>query len=221
MKKLVITAFLILPICVFAQNDWEKPQTKTIQQEPHKERKLSEKKKGKANEEDIRYLEGAVPLVDGKVIFTLDLEIPGKNAQQIYDLTYQTLDDLTKETSQFPESCIALVNKKEHVIAAKYKEWLVFQNSFLSLDRTVFNYTIIANCYDNHAKITLSRISYSYEMNRGINQGIEETAENWIVDKHALNKSKTKLNKISGKFRRKTIDRKDYIFKILTDKLLN
>lgn len=221
MKKLFITAFLMLPICAFAQNDWEKPQAKPIQQEPQKEKKLSEKKKDKVDEVDVKYLEGAVPVVDGKVVFTLDLDVPGKDAQQIYDITYQVLEDLTKDTNQFPESCIALVNKKEHVIAAKYKEWLVFQNSFLSLDRTIFNYTIIANCSDTHATITLSRISYSYEMNRGTNQGLEETAENWIVDKYALNKSKTKLNKMSGKFRRKTIDRKDYIFKTLTDKLLN
>ncbi len=221
MKKLFITAFLMLSICAFAQNDWEKPQAKPIQQEPQKEKKLSEKKKDKVDEVDVKYLEGAVPVVDGKVVFTLDLDVPGKDAQQIYDITYQVLEDLTKDTNQFPESCIALVNKKEHVIAAKYKEWLVFQNSFLSLDRTIFNYTIIANCSDNHATITLSRISYSYEMNRGTNQGLEETAENWIVDKYALNKSKTKLNKMSGKFRRKTIDRKDYIFKTLTDKLLN
>ena len=37
-------------------------------------------------------------------------------------------------------------------------------------------------------------------------------ADEWITDKYALNKKKTKLLKGSGKFRRKTIDRKDNIF---------
>ena len=37
-------------------------------------------------------------------------------------------------------------------------------------------------------------------------------AEEWIDDDNALNKKKNKLSKMSGKFRRKTIDRKDYLF---------
>jgi colicin import membrane protein len=38
------------------------------------------------------------------------------------------------------------------------------------------------------------------------------TAEEWITDKEAVNKKNTKLLPISGKFRRKTIDRKDFLF---------
>jgi colicin import membrane protein len=37
-------------------------------------------------------------------------------------------------------------------------------------------------------------------------------AEEWISDEYAVNKKRTKLYPISGKFRRKTIDRKDFIF---------
>ena len=42
--------------------------------------------------------------------------------------------------------------------------------------------------------------------------GMQVKAEEWITDKYALNKKGTKLSRISGKFRRKTIDRKDNIF---------
>lgn len=38
-----------------------------------------------------------MPEVDGKVIFTLELDVPGKNAQQIYDRMYNTLDGLAKK----------------------------------------------------------------------------------------------------------------------------
>lgn len=220
MKKLFIMAFLMAAVSVFAQNDWEKPQTKSSMQELRKTKQLSENKKSRTHDENAKYLAGAIPMINGQVVFTLDLDVPDKNAQQIYELIYQVLEELTKETNQFPESNIALVNKKEHIIAAKYKEWLVFQNSFLSLDRSIFNYTVIANCYDNHARITLSRISYSYETDRGNNRGIQEAAERWITDEYGLNKNKTKLSKMSGKFRRKTIDRKDHIFKLISDRLL-
>ena len=219
MKKLSIVILLFLPLSVMAQNDWEKPQAIDIQQ--NKEKKtLFESKKKAITKEDKKYLEGAIPLVDGKVSFNYDLDIPGKNAQQIYDLTYAVLDSMTKGDNQFAESSIALVNRKEHIIAARFKEWLIFQSSFLSLDRSIFNYTVIARCSHEHLNITLSRISYVYEKDRGMNDGIETTAENWITDKYGLNKNKTKLSRMSGKFRKKTIDRKDEIFNTIKVNLL-
>ena len=45
-------------------------------------------------------------------------------------------------------------------------------------------------------------------------------AEEWITDEYGLKKSKEKLSRVSGKFRKKTIDRKDYIFSRF-EKLLN
>lgn len=219
MKKLSIVILLFLPLSVMAQNDWEKPQAIDIQQ--NKEKKtLFESKKKATTKEDKKYLEGAIPFVDGKVTFNYDLDIPGKNAQQIYDLTYAVLDSMTKGDNQFAESSIALVNRKEYIIAARFKEWLIFQSSFLSLDRSIFNYTVIARCSNAHLNITLSRISYVYEKDRGMNDGIETTAENWITDKYGLNKNKTKLSRMSGKFRKKTIDRKDEIFNTIKVNLL-
>ena len=43
-------------------------------------------------------------------------------------------------------------------------------------------------------------------------KGMETKAEEWITDEWALNKKGNKLSKYSGKFRCKTIDRKDNIF---------
>lgn len=215
MERKLFLALIFLPVFAFAQNDWERPQTKQQSQSTQ----TKNKKQGENAKENARYLEGAVPMVDGKVVFGYELDLPGKSAQDIYDATYAAIDDLTKGENQFPESSIVLVNKKEHIIAARFKEWLVFQSNFLSLDRTVFNFTLIAKCTDGKLSLSLSRISYAYEMNRGDGNGVETTAEKWIADQYGLNKAKTKLSKMSGKFRRKTIDRKDEIFEAIKKRL--
>ena len=172
MKKTIIAIMLLCPTLSFAQNTWEVPTQKTEVRDTTKRKALFETKK---KVEDPKYLSGAVPVVDGKVTFTLDMDVKGKTAQEIYDILYGVLDNMTKEENQFKESKIAIVNKGEHTIAARYKEWLVFRNSALSLDRTVFNYTIIAQATDGHVNVKLFRISYQYELERGINDGIEET----------------------------------------------
>ena len=216
MKKTIIAIMLLCPTLSFAQNTWEVPTQKTEVRDTTKRKALFETKK---KVEDPKYLSGAVPVVDGKVTFTLDMDVKGKTAQEIYDILYGVLDKMTKEENQFKESKIAIVNKGEHTIAARYKEWLVFRNSALSLDRTVFNYTIIAQATDGHVNVKLFRISYQYELERGINDGIEVVAEEWITDEQGLNKKKDKLAKYSGKFRKKTIDRKDNIFETITNAL--
>lgn len=165
----------------------------------------------KDNKNDEKYHAGAVTTdADGKVKFALKLNIPNKTAKEIYDTIYEQLYMLTEDENQFDESSIALVNPQTKVIAAKYKEWLVFNNNFLSLDRAIFNYTIIAQCEDNKLNLTLERISYEYETDRP--SGFKAKAEELITDKEALNKKGNKLNRLTGKFRRKTIDRKEQIF---------
>ncbi|MGI6242462.1 MAG: DUF4468 domain-containing protein [Prevotella sp.] len=211
MRKIFIALLTCLPLMGMAQNTWEVPQEETQEQQvKHKKKTHNDNKK---EEEDSKYLVGAVPEVDGKVVFTLSKDVPGMTADDIYEKVYNLLKVMTKEENQFPHSKIAVVNKPEHIIAARMKEWLVFHNSFLSLDRTVFNYTIIARISDAHLDLTLERLSYQYEMDRTDTRGgLNVKAEEWITDKEALNRKKTKLARYSGKFRRKTIDRKDNIF---------
>lgn len=216
MRNLFIAIFATLPLFGMAQNVWEKPQTTAPQEETTKNKSLFESNKKAV---DPKYLAGVVPVVVGKVTFTLDKDIPGKNAQEIYDIVFATLEKMTKEENQFKTSQVAIVNKQDHIIGARFKEWLVFQNTFLSLDRTIFNYTVIATCTNEHLNVTISRISYAYEMDRGVNDGMEMRAEEWITDENALNKKKDNLSKYSGKFRRKTIDRKDNIFETLLEAL--
>lgn len=218
MKKLIISILMLAPLASFAQNTWEVPNAQ--KSEKTQKKALFETKK---NTIDKKYLAGAVPEVDGKVTFTLDLDVAGKSANEIYDKVYAVLQEMTTEDNQLKDvvdkSKIAVVNKAEHTIAAKYKEWLVFKNSALSLDRTVFCYTIIAKATDGHLNLTLSRISYQYELDRNDTEGMNVSAEDWISDKAALTKKKTGLLKYTKKFRIKTIDRKDNIFETVTNAL--
>ena len=86
------------------------------------------------------------------------------------------------------------MNEAEHTIAARYEEWLVFSQNILSLDRTKFNYTIVAKCNNGILDLTLSRINYSYEENRP--SGFKANAEELISDKASLNKNGTKLQRM-------------------------
>lgn len=160
--------------------------------------------------EDPKYLEGAVKLnKDGKIEFTLDTDANGKTAKQIYDIVYEYMSDLTQSADNIA-SRMALVNPNEYIIANSMDEWLVFSSSFISLDRTEFKYQIVAKIADNHLNLSLLRMSYNYEPDRPT--GFKMPAEEVIIDKVALTKKKNDLAKIFGKFRKKTIDRKDQIF---------
>jgi len=84
------------------------------------------------------------------------------------------------------------------------------------LDRTRFLYHLIGECSDGEVKLSLTRIVYIYDEERDPQTIV---AEDWITDQYGLNKKQTKLARVSGKFRRKTIDRKDFIFEKLNQSL--
>ena len=160
--------------------------------------------------EDPKYLEGAVTTDEnGKVVFEAEMEAPGKSAEQLYELLFDYMSGLTQDKDAI-ESRIALVNKDEHIIANLMDEWLVFNSSFISLDRTECKYNLIANISDGKVKMTINHINYTYE--EGRQTGFKLPAEEVITDKVALTKKKNDLARIFGKFRKKTIDRKDQIF---------
>ncbi len=178
------------------------------------EKKADTNANGDVLKDDPKYLADAITYDEnGKIVFTLDTDANGKSAAQIYELVYGYLNELIQGENNIA-SKVALVNKGENIIANTMDEWLVFNSSFISLDRTEFKYTLIATIKDNSLKVTLGRINYNYE--EGRSTGFKDTAENVINDKMALNKKKTALAKIYGKFRRCTIDRKNQIFNDLT-----
>ena len=200
MKKFLISLLMVLPMMAAAQdNTWERV----------------DKAPSKSTNPDAKYLaEGAVPEVNGKVCWQKVIDAPGKSASQIYDILLAQLNKMANEENQlFEKSKVAIQDQVNHQLGATFHEWLVFKSTALNLDRTVINFQLIVNCSDGKADVQMTRISYDYELER---DPTHYTAEEWIADKYAVNKKHTKLLKLSAKFRRKTIDRKDYIFNKFT-----
>ena len=220
MKKLFFTLLMLVPMTLWAQdNTWERPEVD----------EQAEAAKAKENP-DAKYLKGAVPEVNGKVVFTKHINAPGKSAAQIYDILHQYLQKMVKEKNQLENSKLITEDTQKHELVASFEEkvgvkaldeytvqytlnsfeeWLVFKKSALVLDQTRFYYAIKAECKNGGVDVTMSHIRYLYEEARNPQRLV---AEGWITDKDAVNKKNTRLFPGSGKFRRKTIDRKDFLF---------
>ena len=195
MKKIILAILLALPLTMAAQdNSWER-----IEQEPTTK-----------ENRDAKYLvPNAVPEVDGIVCWETTIQAPGKTASQIYDILLAQMEKMTTEPNQIANSNVAIHNADKHEIGAVYHEWLVFKSAALSLDRTQMNFQLIVTCSDGQATVKMKHVTYDYDLER---KPEHYKAEEWITDKYCVNKKHTKLLPISGKFRRKTIDRKDFIF---------
>lgn len=167
--------------------------------------------------DDPKYLEGAVTVdKDGNVVFERSIDANGKSANEIYAIVRKYFAKLVKNENNVGSSMIDITNKNENkfILVAQMDEWLVFNASFISLDRTEIKYRLMAYIYDNKVDMKMETIRYAYEVDRST--GFKEPAKNVITDKYALSKKKNKLARIYGKFRKATIDRKDQIFSDIT-----
>lgn len=190
MKRIFILIAMCLPMIAMAQNTWEQPEVTSVNP-------------------DQKYLVGAVPVIDGRVTFEKTIEAPEKKAKEIYNIALRYLTQMTTEANQFEQSRIVMNDSVKHMVGGHYQEWLVFKNKPLVLDRTRLFYNLTVKCDDGKAVVTLTRIYYLYDEERTAQR---YKAEEWITDEYGLKKNKQKLSRVTGKFRRKTIDRKDYIF---------
>jgi colicin import membrane protein len=118
------------------------------------------------------------------------------------------MQKMLREKNQI-QSMIVEEDSVKGEIAATFCEWLVFKSNAIVLDRTKLNYVLQASCKDGEVTISMSRIVYFYGEGKELQR---YKAEEWICDKEAVNKKNTRLLPLSGKFRRKTIDRKDFLF---------
>ena len=156
------------------------------------------------------YLGDVVPVVDGEVVWERTFTNEA-SADVNYEAMLKYMNEVTHDEHQTEQSLVALVNKAEHTIAARMEEWLVFSTSFISLDRTRLIYTLTATCSDGAVTVKAFRLHYLYGEQQ--NKETRYAAEEWITDKYALNKKKTRLLPHSGKFRRTTVDRMEELMK--------
>lgn len=195
MKKFLIALLTLMPLLASAQdNTWERIE---VEEQPK-------------DNPDAKYLEpNAVPEVDGQVMWQTTLYAEGKTADEIYDILLKQLTKMVSEPNQIGPSIVVVQDREKHNLGAIFHEWLVFKNVMFSLDRTQMTFQIHVTTTDGKADVIINHISYDYDVER---KPLHYTAEEWITDKYAVNKKHTKLYPVSAKFRRKTIDRKDFIF---------
>jgi flavin reductase (DIM6/NTAB) family NADH-FMN oxidoreductase RutF len=153
---------------------------------------------------DNKYLAGAVPEEEGKIVFRKEYELKGADRDAIYERVYNWLEERMKVNEN--NSRILFTKKEDGQIVAQGEEYLVFSSNAFSLDRALMSYNIIAFCEQDKCEIQMERIRYQYEDKK-------YAAEEQISDKMALNKKKTAIFRGNRKFRVYTVDFVDALFK--------
>ena len=188
MKKLFFLMMLLLPVWCVAQN---------------------------ARGVDKRYLAGAVPLVDGYVQFDRSFKVNNSTKTSIMDsLRSYVQRELVDGEEQLPQARLTEVNADSGIIAASIEEYMYFKRTNWQIHRVRFYYQLVLNVTNDGFTATMRRLHYRYDPEVTAGEFDEDRrAENWITDEAALSKDGKKLQRISGKFRKFTIDRKNEIFK--------
>lgn len=150
-------------------------------------------------DDDTPYLAGAVPEVDGKVVFEKEFHIPGMSQEEIYNRMHAWMEKQFSD-KQNVASRIVYAEPAEGNIAGLGEEWIVFKSTPLALDRTLINYLISIHCQPGECIVKIEKIRFTYRDKE------KYSAEELITDKYALNKAQTKLIKGIEKWRKKTVD---------------
>ena len=170
-------------------------------------------------QDDAKYLAGAVPVEDGYVTFRQTFKAPSLSQKDIYQSMLLWATQKFQKNEQFPQNQLITQDEAAGELGAVGEEYLTFSSSFLSLDRTRIYYQCRVKCLPGECTVELSHIRYWYDEAR--DGGVRYSAEEIITDEHGLNKSKTKLARVVGKFREKTIDFKDQLFKDIASTIGN
>ncbi|WP_308552966.1 DUF4468 domain-containing protein [uncultured Mediterranea sp.] len=165
--------------------------------------------------DDSKYLAGAVPEEDGKVVFSKEFSIPGMSQDEIFERMKKWME-LRLKKNQNETSRVVYTNKEKGQIVGMGEEWIVFASSALSLDRTRITYQLSAFCQPEKCEFRIEKIRYTYREGRDQEKYV---AEEWITDQYALNKSQTKLVLGLAKWRRKTVDFADALCTEVTEAL--
>lgn len=159
-------------------------------------------------QKDTKYMAGAVPIIDGKVTFTRQLNIPGQSRNQIFKAALTWASERFIPEKEF-QSKVIYTDPDSGQIVCLGQQYLVFTDKALSLDRATITYQMFLECSPGKCNLKISAIRYIYNM-VGKNETI--LAEEQITDKYTLNKKKDKMLKSTGKFRIHTIDLVNELF---------
>lgn len=161
------------------------------------------------NEGDMsRYLAAdAVPVVDGSVEFQKVHDIvPGYSQQNLYEVAKGWIDEFLKG---YDARTNRLISDKDGALQAMGSMEIVFANNALSYDKATMNYVMTLAYSTQQVQLKIEKIRYVYNDGGDVKK---LTAEEYITDENSVNKKRTKLTPITGKFRKKTLDAVDDIF---------
>lgn len=159
---------------------------------------------------DSKYLAGAVPKVDGKVLFSRTITV---NKPITDDRLFELMDKWVSNEYSVQDGSrqrILLSNKEDKSIAAQGDMTLVFKRSALSLDQSNMLYQLILQINGGKCEAVVRSIKYEY--NDAGKKISTFPAEEMITDKYALNKKGDKLNNYYNKFRIYTVDSINALF---------
>lgn len=163
-------------------------------------------------QDNPKYLVGAVPEVDGKIVFSKKIPVKGQiSDEQLFSLmekwainNYGNAQTDEKDLN----NRVLLSKADDKMIACFGEKYLEFKRSSLVLDRAKMIYQLILETKDRACEVTLRNIKYSYSDSKKL-----LPAEEMISDKIALNKKGDKLNRYYDKFRIHTVDSVNSIYK--------
>lgn len=211
MKKLMTVLMVaLLPICMEVQAQG-----------------LFSKKEFQGRKQRSEYMRGAVQEENGMVVFrqTWNQNAPSYTVDRVFktlrswaDLRYtpNTQQGQWNDADYFKNFDFAQVNTPDnHTIVCTADEELVFTNKTLARDATRVTYKLTINITPEHIEAIVSNIIYTYNLTEHAERIL---AEDWITDREAFNK-KGNLIRGSAKFRIKTIDTVEELFKEIGEKI--
>ncbi len=143
---------------------------------------------------------GAVPVVDGKVVFTRYLNVADFNQEQIYNALY----DWSERTFTGTSDRILLADPKAGTIVVQTQNEIVVKIGLFP-GKVKMNSLVKIICTNGGCTMETSRVRYTGNPSSSKPTDVI-TAEEYITDKYALNKTKTKIYKGIGDYRIATID---------------
>lgn len=149
---------------------------------------------------ESKYMSGAVPVVDGKVVFTRYLNVADFNQEQIYNAMF----DWSARTFTGASDRVLLADPKAGTIVAQTQNEIVVKIGLFP-GKVKMSSLIKIICSDGNCTMETSRIRYTENPASGKPTDVI-TAEEYITDQYAMNKTRTKIHKGIGDYRIATID---------------
>lgn len=166
---------------------------------------------------ESKYLAGAVPVVDGKVTFSRELQTQAPlSKKEAYKALSSWIAMYFNNADVLRRTNIGS-NADEGHIEIGIVQYITFRSSTFVLDRTQIIYHLSIDINQSKVNVKMDEISYFYEEERA---PTKYTAEEWITDEVSLNRKKNGFNRFQGKFRIKTIDLFDNLCNEISSALL-